>query len=251
MSSIEESVPEHRAHACVAGPRPLQVRGLVFDMGDVLYDATLWRRWLLKLLARMDIHAPYRSFYRVWDRDYLPAVHRGQRDYHEAFVAYLQTQGLSRGQIEEVEAASLARRRELLATLRPLPGVRETLFQLQTAGFSLAVLSDSESSAKELRERLARLGIDHAFDAVLSSLDLGVTKPAALGYRTALEALQLPAHQVAFVGHDAEELAGAAAVGMASIAFNYDCEVAADLYLKRFEELLQFVEYRPSLAAAM
>ncbi len=121
------------------------VRGLLFDMGDVLYDATLWRRWLLQILARMGVHAAYREFYRVWDRDYLPAVHCGQRDYHEAFCAFLQSLGLARGVIEEIEAASQARRRELIATLRPLPGVRPTLCQLHAAGFPLGVLSDSES----------------------------------------------------------------------------------------------------------
>lgn len=30
--------------------------GLLFDMGDVLYDATVWRRWLLQLLHKMGLH---------------------------------------------------------------------------------------------------------------------------------------------------------------------------------------------------
>jgi HAD superfamily hydrolase (TIGR01509 family) len=226
------------------------VRGLLFDMGDVLYDATLWRRWLLQMLSRMGVHAAYRDFYRVWDRDYLNAVHVGRRDYHEAFCAFLQSLGLSRGAIEEIEAASQARRRELIATLRPLPGVRPTLCKLQTAGISLAVLSDSESPAEELRQRLDSLGIDSCFTAVFSSIELGDTKPAALGYRAALAALDLPAEQVAFVGHDAEELTGAAAIGMPTIAFNYDPEVAADVYLERFDELLDVIQCRKPLAAA-
>lgn len=29
-------------------PHFRNVRGLVFDMGDVLFDATVWRRWLLQ-----------------------------------------------------------------------------------------------------------------------------------------------------------------------------------------------------------
>lgn len=250
--SFEERATGHRArpHASASLNRVRGVRGLLFDMGDVLYDATLWRRWLLQILSRMGIHAAYRDFYRVWDRDYLPAVHCGRRDYHEAFCDFLQSLGLARGVIEEIEAASQARRRELIATLRPLPGVRPTLCQLQTAGISLAVLSDSESPAEELRQRLEKLGIDSCFTAVFSSIDLGDTKPAALGYQTALAALRLPAGQVAFVGHDAEELAGAAAVGMPTIAFNYDPDVTADVYLERFEELLDLVECPTPLAAA-
>jgi HAD superfamily hydrolase (TIGR01509 family) len=249
----EHEVPirnPQRPHSSAALSRVRGVRGLLFDMGDVLYDATLWRRWLLQVLARMGIHTPYRDFYRVWDRDYLPAVHCGRREYHEAFCTFLTSLGLAHGVIDEIEAASQARRRELIATLRPLPGVRPTLAQLQADGMSLAVLSDSESPAVELRQRLEKLGIDQCFRAVFSSRDLGEAKPAALGYQTALAALQLPAAQVAFVGHDAEELAGATAAGMPTIAFNYDPDVAADLYLERFEELLEVIERPVSQLAA-
>jgi HAD superfamily hydrolase (TIGR01509 family) len=251
--NIEECAAGHRPprpHAGAGSKHIRGVRGLLFDMGDVLYDATLWRRWLLQILSRMGVHATYRDFYRVWDRDYLQAVHCGRRDYHEAFCAFLQSLGLARGVIDEIEAASQARRRELIATLRPLPGVRPTLCQLQSAGIGLAVLSDSESPAEELRQRLEKLGIDGCFSAVFSSLDLGFTKPSVRGYETALAALRLPASQVAFVGHDAEELAGAAAVGMPTIAFNYDPDVTADVYLERFEELLDLVECQAPLAAA-
>jgi HAD superfamily hydrolase (TIGR01509 family) len=231
-------------------PRLHGVQGLLFDMGDVLYDATLWRRWLLQILARMGIHAAYRDFYRVWDRDYLPDVHCGRQDYHEAFCAFLQSLGLTRGVIDEIEAASQARRRELIATLRPLPGVRPTLSQLHASGLTLGVLSDSESPATELRQRLEQLGIDHCFTAVYSSFDLKHAKPAAFAYQMALAGMQLSAERVAFVGHDGEELAGAAALGMPTIAFNHEPDVTADIFLERFEELLELLECRVPLAAA-
>src|SRR5687768_3292479 len=91
--SVEECATgqESRPHPRAGHERLRGVRGLLFDMGDVLYDATLWRRWLLQILARMGVHATYRDFYRVWDHDYLRAVHRGERDYHEAFSAFLQS----------------------------------------------------------------------------------------------------------------------------------------------------------------
>lgn len=225
------------------------VRGLLFDMGDVLYDATLWRRWLLQLLARMGIHAAYRDFYRVWDRDYLPAVHRGERDYHDAFCAFLQSLGLARGAIEEIEAASQARRRELIATLRPLPGVRPTLSQLQSSGLVLGVLSDSERPASELRVLLERIGIEQCFTTVVSSVELKQTKPAAVSYQKALAAMELTIGEVAFVGHDADELSGAAAIGMPTIAFNYEPDVAADVFLERFEGLLDLIDCPAPVAA--
>jgi HAD superfamily hydrolase (TIGR01509 family) len=213
-------------------------------MGDVLYDATAWRRWLVKLLARMGLQTHYRGFYQVWDHDYLDEVHRGRRDYHEAFRTFLRSAGLSRGQVDEVEAASHARKRELETGARPLPGVRPTLKLLSEAGLVLAVLSDSESPADQLRQRLARLGLAQYFGPVVSSVELGRTKPDSFCYRSAVAAMNLPAEQVAFVGHDAGELRGARRAALRTIAFNFDPEAVADYYLDRFEQLLPLVSNR-------
>ena len=106
------------------------IRAVVFDMDDVLYDATLWRRWLLQLLARLGVKAEYRSFYRTWDAEYLIDVHRGRREYAEAFQAFLLAQGLSWAQIDEVEAASRVHSQELESGVRPLPGVAATINEL-------------------------------------------------------------------------------------------------------------------------
>ncbi|HUY91270.1 MAG TPA: HAD family hydrolase [Pirellulales bacterium] len=226
------------------------VQGLLFDMGDVLYDATVWRRWLLQLLHRMGLHAQYRSFFKLWDCDFLDDVHCGRREYGEAFQAFLLAAGLTRGQIDEVEAASQARKRELERGVRPFPGIRGVLHRLHEAGMTLGVLSDSESTAEELQLRLNQLGIGHCFIAVVSSIDLERTKPDPVCYRAAVAAMGLPAESTAFIGHDAEELAGARAVGMRAWAFNFDADAVADRYLVRFDELLQCIDRRERLAMA-
>ncbi|HVX11246.1 MAG TPA: HAD family hydrolase [Pirellulales bacterium] len=221
--------------------KPL-VHGLLFDMGDVLYDATLWRRWLFQLLGRMGLNARYRTLFGVWDKEFLDDVHRGRREYGEAFQAFLLSLGLSRGQIDEVQAASQARKRELERGARPLPGVRDTVERLAARGLKLAVLSDSDLNGDELQTHLARLGLGGHFSPVISSLDLEYTKPSPVCYRAALAGLGLPAEEVAFVGHDPAELAGAHAVGLRTVAFNYDAGASADHYLTRFDELLQLVD---------
>jgi FMN phosphatase YigB (HAD superfamily) len=70
---------------------------------------------------------------------------------------------------------------------------------------------------------------------------LGCIKPDPACYETALKALRLHARQAAFVGHDADELAGAARLGMQTIAFNPTHDVKADVLLIRFKELLELV----------
>ncbi len=226
------------------------VQGLLFDMGDVLYDATLWRRWLLKLLQRMGLHTQYRTFFKIWDVEFLNEVHCGRREYSEAFQAFLLSAGLSRGQIDEVEAASQARKRELEDKVRPFPGVRATLDRLHGAGIVLGVLSDSESTAEALQARLVGLGIGRYFSAIVSSIDLERTKPDPVCYRAALAAMGLNASQAVFVGHDAEELLGARAIGMRTLAFNHELGAPADRYLSRFEDLLQLTDRRTVRAPA-
>jgi HAD superfamily hydrolase (TIGR01509 family) len=207
----------------------------------VLYDATVWRRWLYGLLKHLGLPHDYATLFGRWDRDYLDEVHRGGRDYQEAFVTFLSEVGLGRAEIDEVCAASAARRRAIAASLRPLPGVRATLERLRARGFALGVLSDSEDTAARLRERLQALGISAPLGALVSSFDLRRTKPAPQCYEAVLRAMGLTSGQAAFVGHDAEELRGAAAVGLRTIAFNHEPCARADLYLQRFEDLLEHV----------
>ncbi|NUQ64858.1 MAG: HAD family hydrolase [Pirellulales bacterium] len=236
---------------CPIGRLSRPLRGLLFDMGDVLHDATLWRRWLLHLLGRMGLHTNYRCFYHIWDRDFLPDVHRGERPFCEALQAFLLSVGLSPAQIDEVQAACQARRRQWEETARPLPGVKPTLARLHAAGYTLGVLSDSEHPSSGLRDQLDRFGLSGLFSAVVSSIDLKQTKPHPIGYRTALEAMRLAPEQAAFVGHDTAELAGAARVGLQTIAFNFDPDAKADVFIARFDELLEVVSAAGvSLAAA-
>ena len=235
----------------LALPRvPGHIRGLLFDMCNVLYDNTVWRRWVLQLLSHVGLHTNYRLFFRIWDREYLHEVHRGKRSFCEAFESYLLSAGLSRGQINEIEAASQARRRQIEHSARTLPGVKATLARLNRSGLVLGAISNSEHPASVLRQRLEHYGTDKLFATVVSSIDLERTMPDAICYRTAIEAMALPAEQVAFVGHDAAELAGAAAVGMPTIALNHDPDARADVFLARFEELIEVVRAEEPLAAA-
>jgi putative hydrolase of the HAD superfamily len=84
-----------------------------------------------------------------------------------------------------------------------------------------------------------RGGIGHVWDSIISSQDLGIQKPAPEIYTAALQQLNLPACQTAFIGHDVEELNGAQIVGMKTIAFNYDKKARADFYIDQFSDLLK------------
>ena len=223
------------------GAAPCAV-GLVFDMADVLYDATLWRRWLLRLVTSLGVRANYASFYRVWDREYLLDVHCARREYNEAFQSFLLANKLSWAQIDEVEAASRIQRQNLELNVRPLPGVIKTIARLSDLGLPLVALADAPYPAARLAERLKRLGLGNRFGTVLSSFDLEAAQPSAQFYQAVLDALGLPAKGLVYVGHDAEHLAGAKAIGMRTVAFNFQRQARADFHLTRFEDLAAIVE---------
>jgi len=227
------------------------VQAVLFDVGDVLYDATVWRRWLLKLLKRIGLHTNYRAFYSIWDQTYMKDVYVGCRQFDEVFQEFLRSSGLSSSQIDEVKAASKTRRRELELAVRLFPGVKRTIRALNQRGFALGILHNSEQSSAELRERLNRLGLSNTFSTIVTSIEIGCAKPDLNIYLAALESLGIDASEAAFVGHNSAELGGAKEVGMQTIAFNFTPDVRADVFLYRFDELVDILGPRNIYAEAV
>ncbi len=217
-----------------AGP----VSGMIVDMPDVLYDATLWRRWLLRLVNQLGRRFEYAEFYRDWDAHYLCDVNRGRREFGEAFQAFLLSVGLSWAQIDEVEAASRIQRRNLELNVRPLPGAAKALAGLTARGVTLVAWADLPFPAEKLAERLDRLTIGHLVSQVLSSFDLECVQPSPECYLAMLDALHLPTEECVYLGHDAAHLAGAKAAGMRTIAINYRTPTVADAHLAHLDELV-------------
>lgn len=221
----------------------MDVSALLFDMDDVLYDATVWRRWLLRLLGNLGLHTHYAPFFHVWEHSYLGDVYCGQREYWDAFRDFLSAVGLSAGQIDEVTAASCARRRQFDRGLRAFPGVKSTLARLSASGMPLGILCNSSHSRTDLQRRLAQIGLANHFEFVISSRDVKRRKPQPESYRLALQRFNLPSNRVGYVGHDAIELGGAAGEGMLAIAFNHGPDVEADVLMERFDELVTVASF--------
>jgi putative hydrolase of the HAD superfamily len=246
LTRLDESMVGDLPPAAARLRRP--INGLLFDACNILYDDTSWWRWLVRVLGQFGVDGRDASIFRHCK--YLGDVYRGRRRFCEALGAGFASLGLRPGQIEELQAACQAQRRLLQGLARPLTGVRGTLGQLHRSGIRLAVLCNCEQSGDALRQWLDRFAMGDCFQAVVSSIDLGQAMPDPATYRAALRAMQLPPWTVAFVGHDAVELAGAAALGMTTIAFNRDADARADLAIDRFEELLHVAAGRLASAAA-
>lgn len=193
------------------------VEAIVFEPAGVLYDATLWWRWLLPLVARSHPACPIERFEQRWRDEYLPAVQTGRRDLAEALEAWLAACGCPRSQVDELTVAAISRRRELELEVRPLPGVAAVLTRLRAAGFRLALSCDSTSPRDELARRLARYQLEQAFAAIVSSIELGRTKPDLLAFRAVESKLSVAGERLLFAGCRASDLAGAAACGWTTL----------------------------------
>ena len=216
---------------------PNQIRGLIFDNGDILYDASLWRRWLTEHLQQLGVAITYEELVDTWERK-LVDVYRGKAEYWNRFTELLFDFGLDGPQTNALKQRAKKKGAEFQSKRSPMPGVPETLQQLRRQGIKLAVLSDTESGQPGVRKILAQLGIEQLIDVVVASKDIGVVKPDGEAYQAAIDRLELPKTECAFVGHDIDELEGAIAFDLRAIAYNYAAGAPADHYLDHFSDLI-------------
>jgi len=221
----------------------MQLAGLIFDIGDVLFDATAWRRWLTEALRQLGIEITYEQLVRKWE-SLLADVYAGRAEYWQRFRKLTESLGLSEAQTAELTRAARAKAKAVQVDRKLFDGVAATLARLKGAGLKLAALSDTESGEAAVRQMLRLFGIEHDFDAVVTSRDIGVVKPARRAYHAAAEALHLPPERCGFVGHDDDELVGAKSAGMTAIAYNCDRAAPADVYIDDFRSLKDLVASR-------
>jgi putative hydrolase of the HAD superfamily len=93
---------------------------------------------------------------------------------------------------------------------------RDTLAELRKRGMKLGVVTNGPGVMQ--RRKLAVLGLDRTFDAVLVSDEEGVRKPDAEIFRRALARCGAAAHEALFVGdHPVADIEGAHGAGLHAV----------------------------------
>lgn len=105
-------------------------------------------------------------------------------------------------------------------------GVGETLRKLSEKDVKFIILTDSTRRGKDLLPFLERFRIADCVTDIISSKDIGATKPAPCFFDTALRKHGLEKRDVIFLGHDEEELLGAHMQGFWVYSLNGDPELA-------------------------
>lgn len=219
----------------------MQFRAVLFDAGDILFDATDWRRWLFEELRTLGKASTYRALWDPWDERYLPKAHLGRAQWDDLFRQYMNEIGVTGDRFFWLQNKSQEKQKELYPTRKAFSGVPETLARMRDRGVKTGVLSDTESSADKVTASLGRLGMEGMFDAVVTSIDIGFCKPAPEAFRAALRALGTGAKDTVFVAHDPDEILGAADFGLDVIAFNSHDPRGATWVAARFEEIADIV----------
>ena len=149
----------------------------------------------------------------------------------------------SQHHVDRITAAAVnAYLRAKMLHTEPYPGVRRTLLALGRKGIRMGVLTDAPRF--KAYQRLDAAGLADHFDFVLSVTDHGEPKPAARGFRAALDRFGLPPPAILMVGDWPErDMAGAKAVGMRTAWARYGRPAApvppeADITLGAVEDLI-------------
>ncbi len=135
----------------------------------------------------------------------------------DAYRALFQEYGLENFvQFEEIIAENSKRKRELF------PGVKETIESLDGL-VDFIIVTDAIKPGKKLYESLPRMGITRGVKEVVSYADVKCKKPAPKFFDTVLQKNGYQKEEVAFIGHDYDEVVGAYEYGIPHIIlFNYD-----------------------------
>jgi HAD superfamily hydrolase (TIGR01509 family) len=219
---------------------PLRFNGLLFDMGDVFYDASGWRHWLTVELNDRGVPCSYEELVGRWE-NLLVDVYCGRAEYWERFTMLLDSLGVPATVARALASTARLQARVVQQDRQLFDGVAPTLEKLHDMGLRLGVLTDTESTGDRIRATLDSFGIERYFDAIVSSRDIGHAKPERAAYEAAVKALGIATAGCAFVGHDVAELDGATSAGLHTIAYNHPHGAIADFHLKDFTDLISIV----------
>lgn len=133
----------------------------------------------------------------------------GQAEVDDVWEALCGDLNLSRRDCEQIEADFWSGDRvddELIAYINDL-----------RRSYTTGLLSNAWKDLRHFVEHVWEIA--HAFDAIVISAEVGVTKPDPQIYRMMLDALEVDAHQAIFVDDFPRNVAGAREVGMRAVHF--------------------------------
>jgi len=240
MGELLDIVRLENSHQTEPVP-PGPILAFLFDAGDVLYHRPQRGCQFKAFLNELGLdqhHLAAAEKERLTDSAYQGLI--SQEQYREALVRLY---GVT-------EPEQIERGMQVLASedddVQYFPGVAETLMALKEMGYLLGIITDTANSISTKLRWFEKGGFGRVWDSIISSKEIGVRKPDSRLYQAALQQLGVSTDQAIFVGHKVSELEGAQAVGLKTVAFNYDQSAQADYYIENFSDLLTLPAIAPA-----
>jgi putative hydrolase of the HAD superfamily len=202
------------------------LRAIFFDLDDTLYDHTFAHVHATRSGKAVDVALRDVSFEHYETRasvileEIHPSVVAGQLTFDAArtrrYELLADEFGGNRSLASTQAVAHIAAYR---AAERAVPGAHELLSALKRAGYPMFIVSNNTRVEQE--GKLARLGFDHFFDALIVSGDHTFAKPDPRLFAVALDIAGVDASEAVHVGDSyANDVVGAQASGIRSIWFD-------------------------------
>ncbi|MDR2470822.1 MAG: HAD family hydrolase [Treponema sp.] len=192
---------------------PDGIRAVAFDLDGTLYPNY---RLFFRLIPGLCAHP---RFFRTFARVRRELHRRGADRAGPPFPSFYDEQAVLMAELLGEDPGAIRQKTETLVyrgweeffkNIALFPHVRETLEALRGAGLKTALLSDFPPARK-----IALLGLEGLFDALLSSEETGALKPSALPFAALERALGIEAPAVLYVGNSPRyDAAGARGAGM-------------------------------------
>jgi len=209
------------------------VKALFFDAGDILYYRPNKEERLKQFLADKPVNPhPQLAEEKIRLRNLAFQGKLARMEYYRQIVHLY---GLTDPQLVEEGARAQATDDD---TVEVFEGVPETINALKQRGYLMGIITDTALPISTKLNWFEQHGFGGLWDVVISSKEMGARKPESILYEEALQQARLQPDETAFVGHKAYELEGARAVGMHTIAYNFEESSVADAYIEQFCDLL-------------
>lgn len=216
-------------------------KGIIFDMGGIIFDDTKWSKWLKEKIK----HHNWEDISKKWSEKKIP-VYKGEKDYFDAYKEFLNEINIE--DKEEFFKESLLIKKYIEESEGIFEEVEHTLKKLKDKGMKLSILTDTEHTSEKVRDRLEKWGINKFIDEVITSKDIGHVKPEREAYQKVAERLGINNEELVFVGHDEDELEGANNAGIECIVYNSKSK-GNGLFIENFSDLLKIFSKKRKVRA--
>jgi putative hydrolase of the HAD superfamily len=211
-----------------------KVKAVFFDAGDILYYRPHRDMHLKAFLKGKTLH-PHPGFEQK--KNHLRELaYSGKLRRHSYYEQVLRLHGFT--DPDEIAEGINAMRQDDY-NVEIIDGAAETVRQLKERGFLLGIITDTALSFSRKLDWFEEHGFGRVWDTVISSKEIGARKPCPEMYRLAITQAGVKPCETIFVGHKRSEIDGAKAVGMKTIALNFDEGTQADVFIKDIRDLLQ------------